>query len=119
MTHAQQLENLYQEALDNFPYNNLQSTGITQGNFQASSGFVEFAEEYTFKAGTLFNEKLLAGGWIELRQDSPDEDPIITAFLGVARNGDWEKGRILPDQVAVQGHYDITAKTWDLWIDQY
>jgi hypothetical protein len=61
----------------------------------------------------------VAGGWIEIRQDRGDDKPTISAFFGLSRNGDWQNGRILPETVAVQGQYDIEAKTWELWIDQF
>ena len=98
------------------PYD-VTSTGITQGDFEADDDdFVEYAEEFTFPVGRLFDEQLIAGGWVELRRD--DDGVTITAFFGVARNGDWKNKRILPEDTAVQGHYDFENKTWEFWIDQ-
>jgi hypothetical protein len=88
------------------------------GCFEAGeNGFVEYAEEFTFPVGHLLNEALIAGGWVEFRRD--EGEVIITAFFGVARNGNWDKGRILPDDTAVQGSYDLETKEWAFWIDQY
>lgn len=112
------LENLFEVALENFPYE-LEATSITLGDYEGDNGFVEYAEEHTFTAGKMLDEEIIAGGWIELRQDSPDEEPYISAFFGLSRSGDWEAGRILPETVAVQGNYDLATKTWELWIDQY
>lgn len=110
------LEDLYQVARDSFPYA-LDPTGYTQGDYESDDGFIEYGEEFTFTAGQLFNEKLVAGGWIEVRQDAPDDEPFVTGIFALSRNGDWENGRILPETVAVQGHFDIEAKKWELWID--
>jgi hypothetical protein len=111
-------EKLFEQAIIDFPYPNLQPTHCTQGDLEPDDkGEIEYAGEYIFDAGTLFDEELVGGGWIDLRQ--ADGETSVTAFCGVARNGDWEKGRILPDTVAVQGIYDPSARTWEFWIDQY
>jgi hypothetical protein len=112
------LEALFAQAIRDFPYPNLQPTYTTQGDLEPDeNGAVEYAEEYEFEAGKLFDEELVGGGWIELRRQ--DRETSITALCGVARNGDWEKGRILPDTIAVQGVYDLQKKQWEFWIDQY
>ena len=113
----QSLKTLFEQATQAMPYD-VTSTGITQGDFEADDDdFVEYAEEFTFPVGRLFDEQLIAGGWVELRRD--DDGVTITAFFGVARNGDWKNKRILPEDTAVQGHYDFENKTWEFWIDQY
>ncbi len=117
MTHVT-LENLYQEALKHFPYE-LDFTSCTQGDFEPHQGCIEYSEEYTFTAGKLFDEKIVAGGCIELRRDSGDDAPTITGFFGLSRAGDWENGQLLPETVAVQGSYNLTTKTWELWIDRF
>ena len=111
-------EDLYQVACDNFPYA-LDPTSITQGDYASDDGYIEYGEEFTFTAGKLFNEEIMAGGWIELRQDSGDDEPTISAIFSLSRNGDWQNGRILPETMAVQGQYDLASKTWELWIDHF
>lgn len=111
------LEQLFEQAIEAFPYQ-LDPTSITQGDLEAAQGEdVEYAAEYIFEVGQLIDEKLLAGGWVELRRE--EDDITITAFFGIARNGDWEKGRILPEDSALQGTYDIETAEWELWIDQF
>ncbi len=110
-------EQLFEQAVKAIPYE-LTPTSITQGTLDVGPNEdIEYAEEFTFPAGRLFDEELIAGGWVELRRDG--DDITITAFFGVARDGDWDKGRILPDDTAVQGCYDLEKKTWDFWIDRY
>jgi hypothetical protein len=116
MTNAQQLETLFQEAVDTFPYP-LETTSITQGDLETQNDSIEYGEEFTFPAGKLLDDELTAGGWIELRHE--DAETTISAFFGVARNGDWDKGRILPETMAIQGHYDPETKTWELYLDHY
>jgi len=114
---SQTLEQLFERAVEAIPYD-LTPTSITMGSFQADKdNFVEYSEEFTFPVGRLFDEDLIAGGWVELRRDAGEV--TITAFFGVARNGNWDKGRILPDDTAVQGSYDLEKKKWEFWIDQY
>lgn len=113
----QSLEDLRQQATASFPYQ-LDPTGITQGELEVEPDEdVEYAEEYTFEVGQLVDEQLLAGGWIELRRD--EGEVTITGFFGVARNGDWENGRILPDDTAIQCTYNTDTAEWELWIDKY
>lgn len=113
------LDNLFYEAVENLPYNDCQSTGYTQGcleNLQDGTES-EYSEEFTFKAGALLNEDIIAGGWVELRKE--EEDITLSAFFGLSRNGDWEHGRILGEYEAVQGWYDLDTKTWKLEIGTY
>jgi len=117
MKHHASLEGLFEQAVEAIPYD-LTPTSITMGDFEGDQdGFVEYSEEFTFPVGRLFDEDLIAGGWVELRRD--EEEVSITAFFGVSRGGDWENKRILPEDTAVQGHYDLDQKTWEFWIDQY
>lgn len=117
MTNQTSLENLFAQAVEAIPYD-LTPTSVTMGEFEPDAdGFVEYSEEFTFPVGRLFDEELVAGGWVDLRQD--DDEVTISAFFGIARNGDWESGRILPDHTAVQGSYDPEQKQWEFWIDQY
>lgn len=114
------LQDLYDTAIDHFPYPDLTTTGCTQGDLEdPSDDSIEYSAEYTFTAGQLLGEPIEGGGWIEIRRDTPDEEPTISAFFGLSRAGDWQNGRILPETVAVQGTFDPDTKTWDLWIDQY
>jgi len=117
MKPSELLECLFKQAVRDIPYD-LQPTSVIVGELEPdSSGSVEYSEEFTFKVGQLFDTDLIAGGWVELRKE--DDEIYITAFMGIARNGDWEKGRILPDNTALQGVYDLDTETWEFWIDQY
>jgi hypothetical protein len=110
-------EHLFDQALTDFPYE-LNPTSIAQGTLDTdNNGDIEYAEEYIFAAGRLLDEELSAGGWIELRHDH--NDTSISAFFGVARNADWKEGRILPEDMAIQGVYNLDSRMWELWIDQY
>lgn len=115
MSHVN-LTKLYQEAVTRFPYL-LEATSISQGDLRLSDGFVEYGAEYTFTAGQLLTEQITAGGWIELHQMSPTEEMSIRAIFSLARAGDWQNGRILPETMAVQGYYDLKTKSWELAID--
>jgi len=111
------LKDLFNQAVEAIPYE-VTPTSITMGGFEADDDdFVEYSEEYTFPVGQLFDEELVAGGWIELRHEG--DETTITAFFGVTRDGDWDNKRILPEDTAVQGHYDLENETWEFWIDQY
>ncbi|MCZ7554616.1 MAG: hypothetical protein M5U05_18895 [Anaerolineales bacterium] len=117
MTQPESLEDLFEQAVEAIPYD-LEPTSITMGELEPDeAGYVEYSEEFTFKVGQLFEMDLMAGGWVELRQE--DGEVTVTAFMGIARDGDWEKGRILPDDTALQGAYDLERKSWEFWIDQY
>ncbi|HMN15226.1 MAG TPA: hypothetical protein PKD55_23145 [Bellilinea sp.] len=117
MTQPESLEDLFEQAVEAIPYD-LEPTSITMGELEPdSTGYVEYSEEFTFKVGQLFDMDLIAGGWVELRQE--DGEVTITAFMGIARDGDWQKGRILPDDSALQGVYDLENETWEFWIDQF
>lgn len=110
-------EQLFEQAVAAIPYD-LTPTSITQGTLDVEPhDDIEYSEEFTFPVGRLFDEELTAGGWIELRRDQGEF--TITAFFGVSRNGDWDNGRILPDDTAVQGCYDLEKNAWEFWIDRY
>jgi hypothetical protein len=117
MTQSELLESLFNQAVRAIPYD-LEPTSITMGELEPDSrGSVEYSEEFTFEVGQLFDMSLVAGGWVELRQENGEV--YISALMGIARDGDWEKGRILPDDTALQGAYDLEKETWEFWIDQY
>ncbi len=117
MARHESLEDLFEQAIEAIPYD-LEPTSVTVGELEPDSdGNVEYSQEFTFQVGQLFDMDLIAGGWVELRQE--DGEIYITAFMGIARDGDWEKGRILPDDSALQGAYDLEKETWEFWIDQY
>jgi hypothetical protein len=117
MKHHVSLEQLFEQAVEAIPYN-LTPTSITQGDFEADeNGFVEYSEEFTFSAGRLFNEELVAGGWVDLRQD--EGDVSISGLFAIARNGDWKDGLILPECTGLIGEYDLETKHWEFYIDQY
>jgi len=117
MAQHESLEDLFERAVEAIPYD-LEPTSIAMGELEPdSAGYVEYSEEFTFKVDQLFDMDLIAGGWVELRQE--DGEVTITAFMGITRDGDWEKGRILPDDTALQGTYDLESQSWEFWIDQY
>lgn len=117
MTQPESLEDLFERAVAAIPYD-LNPTGITMGELEADKdGSIEYSEEFTFTIGQLFDMELVAGGWVELRQE--DGDTTITAFMGIARDGDWEHGRLLPDDTALQGSYDLEQQRWEFWIDRF
>ena len=114
------LRDLFDQALEAIPYPDLQSTSITQGDLDVDDDEdVEYSEEHTFTAGTLLDEPLEAGGWVELRRE--EGEVTITAFFGVARHGDWHNkdAQVLPESHAIQGQYDLESQAWDFWIDAY
>lgn len=113
------LDTLFYEAVESLPYKDCESTGYTQGDLESLQDGTEseYSEEFTFTAGTLLDERIIAGGWVELRKD--DEDITISAFFGLSRNGDWQHGRILEEYEAVQGWYDLDTKKWTLEIGTY
>lgn len=110
------LQSIFEEALEYFPYPDIERTGYTQGNIEDENE-EEYAEEFTFQAGKLFDEDIIAGGWIDLRKDG--EDISISALFNLSRNGDWENGRLLGECEGVQGWYDREIKRWTLQIDTY
>jgi hypothetical protein len=117
MSNATTAERIFSEAIEAFPYP-LEPTSITQGDFEDTrSGEIEYSEEFTFEVGKLLNESLMAGGWIDYRQEG--KDIYISALFGIARNGDWKSGSILGECEGLLGYYDIEKKEWDLSIDTY
>lgn len=119
---APNLEEIFEAALDAFPYE-LESTSITQGDLDVleddPDAPIEYAEEFTFEMARLIDQPLIGGGWIEIRRDTPDEDISIWGHFTIALNGDFKDNRILADEKALQGHYDIETQTWELAIDFY
>lgn len=102
MSQPASLEDLFEQAVEAIPYD-LEPTSVTVGEIEPdSAGYVEYSREFTLKVGQLFDMELIAGGWVELRQEKDDEI-FITAFMGIACNGDWEQGRIMPEDTALQG----------------
>lgn len=109
-------ENIFLEAIEMFPFPNVQSTGYTQGDLeQLNTEDTEYSEEFTFDAGTLCDMHIEGGGWIDFRKD---QDTIsVSGVFGLAREGDWQKGRILPEGEYLQCWYDLDTKTWTCAID--
>jgi hypothetical protein len=113
------LEELFKQAVEDLPFADKEATSITQGSLtEPYQGEIEYSEEWTFTAGTLLNERLVGGGWIELRKDE-NADILINGFFGIARNGDWKEGSILKEYEALQGWYNPVTRTWELQIDTY
>jgi len=115
------LQDIFDEALEAIPYPDLQPTSITQGtlDIEDEDEPVEYSEEHTFTAGTLLDEPLEAGGWVELRRE--DGEVYISALFGVARHGNWndKEAQVLPECHAIQGQYDLDSKSWEFWIGAY
>ncbi|MCZ7554568.1 MAG: hypothetical protein M5U05_18655 [Anaerolineales bacterium] len=117
MAKTESLETLFEQAIAAIPYN-LEPTGMTMGEIELDeAGNVVYAEEFRFKVGQLFDMDLIAGGWVELRRE--DGEILICAFMCIACDGDWENGRILPDDSTYQGVYDLEAQSWNFWIDRF
>ncbi len=114
--HDTTLENIFLEAIEKFPYPNIQPTGYTQGNFESSNfDTIEYSEEFTFDAGTVCDIPIGGGGWIVcLKQD---ESISITGLFALARESDWQKGCILREGEYLQSWYDLEKKTWSFYID--
>ncbi|GEM_PF-3239843 len=113
------LEELFEQAVEDLPFADKQATSITQGSLtEPYRGEIEYSEEWTFTAGQLLDERLVGGGWIELRKDE-NADILINGFFGIARNGDWQEGSILKEYEALQGWYNPVTRTWELQIDTY
>jgi hypothetical protein len=120
MTKTQNPAHLFRQALKAFPYPDLQPTGVKQGTIKPDrDNEIEYSEEFTFEAGQLLEEPLTGGGWIELRRDREDDEPNISAFFGAARNSDWQEGRVLPEDTAIQGAFDLEKQKWEFWIEPY
>ena len=85
MTRTATLQELLGEALEAIPYPDLQPTSITQGTLDVEDNEedVEYSEEYTFTAGTLLDEPLEAGGWVELGgadEQKPAKEGTVEAW---------------------------------------
>lgn len=118
-TKQQELENIYETAIEQFPYK-LSSTSITQGELESDEkGFIEYSEEFTFDIGQLADKSLIAGGWIDFRRDTPEDELAISGLFVVALEGDFENEKILSDEKALLGYYDIKSQSWELNIDFY
>jgi hypothetical protein len=120
MSQRELLESLFHQAVRAIPYD-LQPTGLKEGKLEpdrsGSINYARYSEEFTFKVAQLFDMELVARGVVELFQNHGQID--IYAFMGIARNGDWEEGNILADGTALQGAYDLETETWDFWIDLF
>ncbi|MEO1288830.1 MAG: hypothetical protein AAFV93_13775 [Chloroflexota bacterium] len=115
----QSVSDIFDTALEHFPYD-LSPTGCAMGDIEPSDEpFEEFSEEFTFKVGHILDKPVVAGGWIDVRQDFPDEEIYISGFFGIASNGDFADSKILDEGKALLGHYDLEAETWELEIDRY
>lgn len=114
------LGHLWEEAIENFPYQDLQPTGYSDGDYLdvEDDEEVGYSEEFTFTVGRLFDQDLVAGGWIDLRRDDSGE-VSISGLFDISRDGDWQEGRILPECTGVLAYYDLKTRTWEMNIDTY
>jgi hypothetical protein len=119
MQHSTPMETIWEQALEAFPYPNLQTAEYVDGDLEdPKTDDVFYQEEFTFDAGQLIDEDLEGGGSIEVYRDE-DGEIFIRALFIVARYGDWEEGRILPECTGIHAEYDIEKKTWEMTIDTY
>ncbi len=109
--HDTSLETLFIEAVERLPFPDLQKTSHAQGSLEtAESGRIEYSEEVTFSAGSLCHLPIEGGGWIDFVQE--DDTVTISALFSLARNGDWQDGRILPESQYICGSYNTERKEW-------
>ena len=111
------LIDIFNEAVQAIPYPDIEPTLITMGDLDDDSQEIDYSEEYIFPIGTLANETLWAGGWVDMRRDTPADDLTIAAHFGVARNKEWNDKSILGEDEGLMGWYDLDTKTWTLEID--
>jgi hypothetical protein len=110
------LEDIFSEAIEKFPFPDLSSTSCTQGDWEQNDlGDVEYSEEFTFHAGTICDMYIEGGGWIDCRKEYGEI--LITGIFGLARDGDWRNGSILPEGHTLQGWYNLEKKTWSFMFD--
>lgn len=109
------LEDIFWEAIEKLPYPDVCSTSCACGDLeQDDPGDIEYSEEFTFTAGKVCNMHIEGGGWIDCRRE--DGNISITGIFGLAREGDWKDGSILPEGHYLQGWYDLDDKTWSFEI---
>jgi hypothetical protein len=110
------LEQLFEEALDQFPYE-LMRTGYADGTFEVDGkDLVEYTEEFTFWVGQLLDIDLVAGGWIDVNCEA-DGQPSLSGQFGIALSWDWQNGATLFGDFAINADYDMERKHWELTID--
>lgn len=111
------LTDLFYSSIDSFPYD-LQPTSAAQGDLENCDGdMLEYAEEFTFEVTRIGDKTLLAGGWIEIRQDSPEDDICVFGHFTIAIGWNFQADRILPDNKALLAEYDLKTGRWSLDID--
>ena len=117
------LRDLFEKAVKDIPYPDVGATSIEQGELDdvEDDEMVEFSAEYVFTVGRLIDRDVKAGGWVELRREPDEEEIHISAFFGMAFDGNWDepKDQILGAERALQGWYDIEKGTWEFVIDSY
>ena len=119
MQHSTPVESIWEQALEAFPYPDLQPTGYVDGDLEdPKKDDIIYQEEFTFDAGQIVGETLTGGGWIEVYRDE-DGKISIRALFDVARNWDWKEGRIFPECTGILAEYDIETQTWEMTIDTY
>jgi hypothetical protein len=111
---------MFDEAIEAIPYD-LTPTSITQGEFEPDEkGFVEYSAEFTFPVGRLFDEELVAGGWVDLRQD--DGEIYISGLFSIARKVTKNRAAFPSPEAARKllwlAHRDI-AKKWTMPIPHW
>lgn len=114
--HDTPLENSFLEAMEKFPFPNVQSTGCTQGDVEhQSANDVEYSEEFTFDAGTICDMPIEGGGWINCRKK--DDKIFMYGIFVLGEKGNWKNKRILPEGEYLQCWYYPETKAWAWAID--
>lgn len=115
-------EQVFDAAIESFPHK-LHRTGYAHGEIESAyrdeGDPLEFSEEFTFDLVKIGDDYLVAGGWIDIRKDSPDDDLQIAGMFTLALNHDFESNRLLSDHKALLAYYDLEQNTWELSIDSY
>lgn len=108
-------EHIYRQAVEDFPFPNIQRTGYSHGELEGDEDdILEFCEGFTFTAGTLGNERIKAIGWIELYIE--DHVNQITAMFDFVLEGVWKNKMLLQEGEALQGWYNLDTRKWSLEI---
>jgi hypothetical protein len=119
MQHSTPVETIWEQALEAFPFPDLQSTGYVDGDLESpNKNDIIYQEEFTIDAGNIIHEPLEGGGWLEVYRGDRGEISICALF-GVACNGDWKEGRIFPHCTGIHAEYDIEKKRWEMTIGTY
>jgi hypothetical protein len=116
MTKITTANQLWEEALASFPYPDLKTAGWRDGNLEDGDDGAFYEEEFTFDAGKLLQDQLIARGWLEFSREHNGWLGIVGLFKLYKVDS---KESILAKHLHVLPRYDITSKTWTIRIAQY